>query len=356
MHRPAAEAPQVRRRVVKVPQAVQPSAWESYARRREQFYATRSRPRAELQVAQRSLAQTGRQAAGGQVPMTRRSLPKMRNSPVPVRRGQQRRAGFFWKVLGIFALLALLGLGLGYALTGPTFRVEQVHVIGTHNAGLVQHIQHMGMQGQSMFLIDVAALTARIDMLPWIASASLQKQWPNQLVVAVTERAPVLLWKTKYGTYSVDGQGFVIAPASETPGADRLMTVIDMSTYKSGGKATAALIRPGVHLNEANVAFAMQVFKTLPGLTGMTDFTLLYVDAMPATAGGEQGALGGDGSYVVESKAGWIAYLGGPDDPNPLANRLIELQRILALAQQQQLNLATVDLRYGLRPVYTLKS
>jgi len=35
---------------------------------------------------------------------------------------------------------------------------------------------------------------------------------------------------------------------------------------------------------------------------------------------------------------------------------LVELQQILSRAQQQQLNLATVDLRYGLRPVFTVKA
>ncbi|HCJ36354.1 MAG TPA: hypothetical protein DHV65_18910, partial [Ktedonobacter sp.] len=59
--------------------------------------------------------------------------------------------------------------------------------------------------------------------------------------------------------------------------------------------------------------------------------------------------------YVVESKAGWLAYLGGANDANPLGNRLVELKQILALAQREQLNLATIDLRFGLRPVYTLK-
>jgi hypothetical protein len=56
------------------------------------------------------------------------------------------------------------------------------------------------------------------------------------------------------------------------------------------------------------------------------------------------------------SSNGWLAYLGGADDTNPLGNRLIELQQILSLAQQKHLDLATVDLRFGLRPVYTLKS
>jgi len=56
------------------------------------------------------------------------------------------------------------------------------------------------------------------------------------------------------------------------------------------------------------------------------------------------------------SSNGWLAYLGNADDSNPLDNRLVELQQILNYAQQQQLNLATIDLRFGLRPVYTLKS
>jgi len=70
----------------------------------------------------------------------------------------------------------------------------------------------------------------------------------------------------------------------------------------------------------------------------------------------EFGGTGGRGSYIVESSTGWQAYLGGASDANPLDNRLIELQQILALAQEEQLNLATIDLRYGLRPVYTLKT
>jgi hypothetical protein len=100
----------------------------------------------------------------------------------------------------------------------------------------------------------------------------------------------------------------------------------------------------------------MAVFQRLPRVAGITDFTLLYDDTTPATHVNGQINTGEYESYVVKSTAGWSAYLGGPRDANPLDNRLIELQQILALAQQQQLNLATVDLRFGLRPVYTLKS
>ncbi|GAC1344117.1 MAG: hypothetical protein NVSMB27_04720 [Ktedonobacteraceae bacterium] len=254
----------------------------------------------------------------------------------------------------MFALLAVFVLGASFAMTSPAFRVAQVSVIGTHNAILTSSIQHLGMQGQNIFLIDVVALTARIEMLPVVASVNIEKQLPNQLLVTVTERTPVLLWQTKYGTYSVDKKGVVIAPASETTGADSLMTVVDTRSSAAARKGTtapaSAPIHPGVRLNEADISFAMAVFASLPKLTGITDFTLRYAD----TANGP-GMGSNNGSYQIESKTGWLAYLGGANDANPLGNRLLELQQILMLAQQQQLNLATIDLRFGLRPVYTLK-
>ena len=94
-------------------------------------------------------------------------------------------------------------------------------------------------------------------------------------------------------------------------------------------------------MNSTDIAFATEVFAGLPQVSGITDFKLKYDNS---------------GSFVVESSDGWVAYLGGADNPNPLDNRLIELQQILAFAGQKQLNLATIDLRFGLRPVYTLKS
>ena len=343
-----------RQRVVTKPDSVQPAAGERYINRRNQIYSARTRTPAYSRVVPRTLAVTGERASSGQMRAVKRSLPQYHPSPVPRRSGLQhgRRRGLLWKVLGIFALLVMVILGANFALTGTAFRVAQVSVVGTHNPILVQTIQRMGMQGQNIFLIDVAALTARIDLLPMVASASLEKQWPNQLQVIVVERTPVLLWQTRQGTYSVDSKGVVIAPASETAGADTLMTVVD--TRNQGKGVSRQSVHPGVRLNEADIAFAMAVFARLPKVAGISDFSLRYVDATSPLAHGQSNLE--DGSYVVASKAGWLVYLGGPGDVNPLDNRLLELQQILALVQQQQLNLATVDLRFGFRPVYTLKS
>ncbi len=336
--------------VVKTPQPVPPSTWTMRADRREQL--RRRRGHTYTALVPRTLAQTGMPASSGRMRAVRamRLTQQQHNagSPVPVRSGRRgRRGGFFARVLALLVVLVIGVVGVNFALTNPAFRVQEVSVVGTQNQALVNSIEHMGIQGQNIFLLDTAALAARIEMVPRVASTSLEKLWPDQLMVTVAERVGVLLWQTKQGTYGVDKQGVVIAAASETAGADQLMTVADMRGRQVG--VSGQPIEPGVRLNQADVAFALQVFAQLPQVTGINDFTLHYDAADVA-------ATGGSGSYVVEGPGGWVAYLGGANDANPLNNRLVELQQILALAQKQQLHLATIDLRFGLRPVYTLKS
>ncbi|HVB74261.1 MAG TPA: FtsQ-type POTRA domain-containing protein [Ktedonobacteraceae bacterium] len=340
------EAPEPRKRNVSVPERIEQPL--SPAERRA-LYA-RSQPRQASRSAnrlvKRTLAQTGVAAPEGRVRIVR-PLPRQQpqRTPIPVRSGQFKRKRSFWRrFLALFALIALASLAVGFALFSPDFRVRDVSVTGTTNAALVHTIQQMGMQGQNIFLIDVTGFTDRVDALPQVASASIQKAWPNQLTVTVVERLPVLLWQTPRATFSVDGHGVVIGPASTTAGADHLMTVVD-----TRNKGVTQQVQPGTQFNAADITFALQVLERLPQVTGITTFTLRY-----SSPSGSQSS--GDGSFIVQSQQGWIAYLGSADDTNPLDNRLLELQQILKNAQQQQLNLATIDLRYGLRPVFTLKS
>ncbi len=328
------------KRNVSTPEMIeQPATWaERYAR-----YARPAAPPAAHRQVKRTLARTGMPAPEGPVRMVR-PLPRS-YTPIPVRSGEQRRRRSFWRrFMMLFALIALALVSAGFALFSPSFHVGQVAVAGTGNPALVRTIQRMGMQGQNIFLIDITDFTSRVDALPLVASASIQKAGFNALTVSVVERQPVLLWQTSQATYSVDSHGMVIGLASETTGARRLMTVVDARS-----KGVTQRVRAGTQLKAADIAFAQQVFAQLPRVTNISVFTLRY----DATTGSPSS---GSGSFIVQSPQGWIAYLGSADDTNPLDNRLVELQQILSRAKQQQLTLASVDLRYGLRPVFTVKA
>ncbi len=342
------EAQGTRKRRVTTPEVIeQPMTW---AERRASYTRTRA-PRSGNRRIKRTLAQTGYAAPEGTVRVARRmpNMPQQR-TPVPARASGQhpRRRGFWRRFLTLFSLTALALLAVGFALFSPNFRVRQVAVTGTTNAALIHTIEHMGMQGQNIFLIDVNSYMSGVSALPMVASASIQKEWPDQLAISVVERLPVLLWQTPQATFSVDSHGVVIGLASQTQGASHLMTVVDARTKK-----VTQQTHPGTHLNAGDIAFALQALEQLPQVTGITAFTLRYSDGAATTAG-EQNS--GGGTFIVQSQQGWIAYLGSANDANPLENRLVELQQILSNAQKQQLKLATIDLRYGLRPVFTVKT
>ena len=297
---------------------------------------------AKSRTVKRTLAQTGVPASEGRVRFVR-PMPRQSNAThIPARSGRQKlqSRGFVGRMLFIVALLAIGIVGVGFALSSTNFQIHQIDITGTQNTMIVDDIQHMGIQGQNIFLLDVGRLTTQIDSLPRVDSVEISKQLPNLVIINVVERAPVLLWQTSKGTFSVDNKGVVIASASDTSGAGRLFTVVDVS------KTGTQQIHPGTLLNEADIAFVTQLNTRLQHLPGISAFTLHY-DVLPGQ--------GGHGSFIVASSNGWLAYLGNADDSNPLDNRLIELQQILHLAQQQHLKLATIDLRFGLRPVYTLK-
>ncbi len=338
-------------RVVTMPQQpVQPTPSYVLAERRQRLRSRHGKPATYSVMVQRNLSQTDVTPSNGRMRAIRPAQLQSRHndSHIPVRSGRRRRRGtFVAKLLGFFAVLVIALLSVNFALTSPALRVQQVSVVGTQNPAVISNIQHMGMQGQNIFLIDTAALAARIEALPQVASATLAKQWPDALTVTVVERTPVLLWQTKYGTYSVDRQAMVIAPVGTTPGADGLQTVVDVRSRQVG--LSNQSVHPGTRLSQADVAFALLVFARLSQVMGT--FMLHYDVGSPTGVA----ASGGNGSFVVVSPDGWIAYLGGASDANPLDNRLNELQQILALAHQQQLNMATIDLRFGLRPVFTLK-
>ncbi|MDQ2714482.1 MAG: FtsQ-type POTRA domain-containing protein [Chloroflexota bacterium] len=344
------------KRVVTTPhEIVRPAGWTAMAERRQrQRHRAHQEPATPL-VARR-FSQMGTGSSSGRMQAVRPPAQRRNMTPIPRRSGryQGRPKNLLWRVLAFIAIVAIVALGASFALNNSAFRVRQVSIVGTHNHTLIYQIQRMGMQGQNIFLVNTTAFTLLVGALPMVASVNVEKQWPDALKVTVLERTARLLWQTKQAIYGVDNTGVVMAPVSDINGADHLQTIVDRRTQNVSGQKS---IQPGFRLNAADVQFAETIFDVLPKITSVKVFTLIYESTMYVdTATGQGKPSEGSATYVVASPDGWVAYLGNASDPNPLENRLIELQQILGLAQKQQLNLATIDLRFGLRPVYTLKN
>lgn len=343
------------RRVVTTPhEAVQPLTW---AERHKRFRARQARRAPEPRLVPRTLAQTGHAAQTGQVRLLK-PLPRLRTgtrvpmpSRVPIRSRKVQRSGSFWRrLLGFLFILAVLVGSFGFALFGPVFRVQQVDINGTQNRTLIAAIRSLNMQGHNIFLLNQEELVTRLESLPQVASASLSVQLPSTVTVGVQERVPVLLWQAGRSIFGLAQDGTVIAPRSELSGTEHLALVLDTR------QAAARQIHPGSRFDEAEIVFVEQVFTQLPGIEGVTPFSLQFVDSITIGGHAVPANQAGRGSYVIISANGWQAYLGDSQNSNSLGNRLLELQQILTMARQKGWRLATIDLRFGPRPAYTLKT
>ncbi|KKC99916.1 MULTISPECIES: cell division protein FtsQ/DivIB [Photobacterium] len=78
-----------------------------------------------------------------------------------------------------------------------------------------QGILEMGSLG-SFMLQDVDELQHALESLPWVAQASVRKQWPDTVKVYLVEHQPAAIWNDKY-LVNLQGQVFH-APASDVSG------------------------------------------------------------------------------------------------------------------------------------------
>ena len=158
----------------------------------------------------------------------------------------------------------------------------------------------------------------------------------------------MLLWQSGKTTFGLAQDGVAIAPASELSGSGHLLMVVD--------KRQGVSLHAGSRLDPTQVTFALQLVQQLPGISGVAPFSLQYVDHISVDGRSEPANQAGAGCYIIVSAQGWQAYMGDAVNSNSLANRLLELRQILSIAQQEHLQLVTIDLRFGLRPTYTVQS
>jgi len=68
-------------------------------------------------------------------------------------------------------------------------------------SGELRHVERQDLRAAvgpelsgGLFTIDVAGVRRRVEALPWIASASVRRVWPQALRIDVTEHKPVAAW------------------------------------------------------------------------------------------------------------------------------------------------------------------
>ncbi len=158
-------------------------------------------------------------------------------------------------------LLTVLSVfwGVGYWLAGAeTFPMHVVEIKGE-----MEQLQHSELEAAiaphvsgGFFSIDLARVRSAALALPWVDDASIQRIWPDRLVVTVHERVPVARWG-KDGLVTADGVVFYPSPSSNRPSglpvivANDDMAVDMTSTFLQEAKRFSSM---NLHLQELHVS------------------------------------------------------------------------------------------------------
>jgi cell division protein FtsQ len=115
----------------------------------------------------------------------------------------------------VFLLVALVVVLVGaavIAVRSPLLDVDRVRVRGAGEARVRGVVAASGLERDDpMLWVDERAVEQRIEALPWVASASVTRDWPGTVRIAVTTRRPVAYAEVGGRVAVLDGSSQVLS-------------------------------------------------------------------------------------------------------------------------------------------------
>jgi cell division protein FtsQ len=194
---------------------------------------------------------------------------------------------------GLLALTVDAGLAVNDVVVQGRGRTSGDAILGALGA----------QRGTPMLSIAPAAAKARLESLPWVRSASVERLLPDTLYVQVTERQPLALWQRKGKLELIDREGTIVPVPSLAEFAELIVLVgedapkaapalLDMLASEPALRShVAAAVRVGgrrwnlkldsgidVELPEDNVGAAWHQLARLDRTDGLLKRDILKVD------------------------------------------------------------------------------
>ena len=139
----------------------------------------------------------------------------------------------------VVAVLVVAGLLVWFT---PLMAVRQVQVQGLSSVSRGQVLTALDVPtGTPLLRVDLTAAAARVARLPRVARATVDRHYPSELTVSVTERVPMVFVNKPDGNHLLDATGVDFATAPPTPGVPRLV-LADPSPNNPLTKAALAVV------------------------------------------------------------------------------------------------------------------
>ena len=163
-------------------------------------------------------------------------------------RRQWRRRWLAWRrVLVVLVVLALVGGAVWAVWFSTMLSVRSVEVTGASTLKPGQVRRAAGVElGKPLVSVDLGAVRARIAALAPVQHVEVSRQWPDEVLIDITERTPIAVIDFGGSLRGLDKDGVVfLAYKSAPPGLPRVTTPLGTSAeaLREAAKVVAALPR-----------------------------------------------------------------------------------------------------------------
>lgn len=112
------------------------------------------------------------------------------------------------------------------ATAGLGFRVRDVMVSGRNQTDRALLIEKLNIaRGAPILALDIFDAKRRLETIPWIRAATIERMLPDTILVSIVEREPLALWQQDGKLHLIDPEGKVILTEGLDDYADLLVVV-----------------------------------------------------------------------------------------------------------------------------------
>jgi cell division protein FtsQ len=268
---------------------------------------------------------------GGQKPNRGRRVIKTNAAPRGVRRRESAPAApSITPAQARLALALLLFAGIvagAYWLyQSPYMTVHEIRVDGASQLPEAHVREIASIEGESAFRVDLRAAEERLLALPQVRTAHIEKHGWTGATITIEERTPWGSWQINGVNVPIDIDGYVLDGVTAAAEAPVIVEVDPQRAIKAGDRLDAGAVQLAARLvDESERTLGRRVvvlaYRQSAGLTAVLSSTDI------------------DGANV------WVTF----GDSRDYDYKVAALYVLLEQAQEANLKLTAVDLRFGSR-------
>lgn len=175
-----------------------------------------------------------------------RTDPRISRRRQAIERSRRRR------LIGSLAVVSAIGALIWIAFWSPLLNVGEVVVVGGRNVDSADVATAAGLDSQdNLLLVSPADVAAKVEDLPWVRAAKVDRKLPGTVRVRIQERRPAVVLSVSGEQWTLDRRGNVLTEGAASDGLPAL-----------AGMAPGA-VAPGSSIGAPEVQDALAAWRSL---------------------------------------------------------------------------------------------